>query len=126
MIARFAAKQRLKLKSDADDTRVIFGRSGQIFEDAPGRLGVMFSSPIAKSGEMWGNRRRAGVAAGMEVAMDGDREGVLSFDPANPKQVALAITISGARLKRIMSGKQKEVLARARSNSPIGKGGPER
>jgi hypothetical protein len=117
-IAKF---NRLKLKTDVDETRAVFGRHGQIFEHAPGCLGLMFSSRTAKSGEMWGNRRRAGVAAGMEVAMDGDREGVLSFDPRNPKQVAVAIAIAGAKLKRTMSAKQKEAFARARSKSPIGK-----
>jgi hypothetical protein len=120
-LQRFATRHRLKTRVDSDETRIIPGRDGQLYEHAPGQLAVMFLSARAKSPGMWNNRRRAGEAVGMTLYQNGDQEGVLTFDPLNAKQVALAIKIASIKRKRIMSPAQKEILARATSKSPIGK-----
>lgn len=119
-LTRFASKHRLKTRVDVDETKIIPGRNGHVYEDSPARLGVllMFRSP-----KPWGHRRRAGIAAGMELYQDGESEGSLLFDPAKPEQARVAISIAGIKKRRIMSAAQKEVLARAMNNSPIGKRG---
>jgi hypothetical protein len=111
----FATKYRLKLRLDVDETRIIFGRAGQIHQHDLGRLGVMYMPAKAKSAEMWNSRRKACIAVGMELHQDGDREGSLLFDPRNAAQAKLAIQVAGVKKRRLMSPAQKEVLTRARA-----------
>jgi hypothetical protein len=118
-VRAFAVKYRLKLRTDLDETKIIPGRDGHLYEHDLGRLGLMYMPVKAKTAEMWGNRRRACVAAVMELHQDGDREGSVLFDPANPEQAKLAISTAGVKRRRIMSDAQKKVLSRARTLLPV-------
>jgi hypothetical protein len=115
----FAAKYRLKLRIDVDETRILPGRVGQIYQHDLGKLGVMYLPAKAKTTEMWTNRKKACLFVGMELHQDGDREGSLQFDPRNAAQAKLAIQIAGLKKKRIMSQAQKKVLTRARTLLPV-------
>jgi hypothetical protein len=106
----FAAKHRLKLRTDLDETKIIPGRHGHLYQHDLGKLGLMYMPAKAKTGEMWNTRRKAGAAVGMELHQDADREGIFVFDPANIEQAKLAIRIAGVKRRRIMSDAQKEVL----------------
>jgi hypothetical protein len=89
-LAPFAKSNKLKLTDTDDDGTIILGRCGHIYEYSDTRLGLLYTS--AASG--WNARRDAAVEAGMTLLQNGDLEGTLSFDPANPKQAKLAIKIS--------------------------------
>jgi hypothetical protein len=112
----FVAKNRLKLRKDIDETSIVLGRTGQIYEHSDGVLGVMFMPASAKTADKWCNRRRAGVAAGMTVHQDGDREGTLHFSGANKAGGKLAIQIAGCKKKRFLSATQRELLTRRLRN----------
>jgi hypothetical protein len=98
---------------DDDNTTIIPGHSGQIYEHGDGRLGVIFTSGDRfETREGWNNRRKACAAVGMTVHQNGDYEGTLLFDPKNAVQVQTAIQISGVRPRRQISA---EHLAKLQS-----------
>lgn len=107
-LTRFAEQHRLRIRTDADGSRFIPGRDGQVYQYDAGRLAVIHSSTLRK----WNARRRAGVAAGMAVLQNGDTEGTLLFDVTNREQCRLAIRMAGVKRKRTMSPAQREVLDR--------------
>jgi hypothetical protein len=37
----FASRYRLKVRTDVDETKIVTGRHGQVYEDDHGKLGVM-------------------------------------------------------------------------------------
>jgi hypothetical protein len=114
-IARFAEAHRLRTAVDDDNTTIIPGRSGQIYEHGDGRLGVIFTSGDRfETREGWNNRRKACAAVGMTVHQDGDYEGSLLFDPRNTVQVQTAIQVSGVRPRKRASATQLAALKRGR------------
>jgi hypothetical protein len=113
LLRGFAAKNRLKLRVDADESWIVLGRDGQIYQHDGGFLGVMYMpGATAKTSNKWCNRRRAGIAAGMVVYQDGDREGTLHFSPTNKAGGKLALQIAGAKKRRVLSESQKELLTK--------------
>jgi hypothetical protein len=127
-LERFAAKHRLKTRLDECGEKIIPGRQGQIYEWGVNtdtgvfELGAMFMPP--KTAEhpwgrwmprTWGNFKRVGLALMMTVRQSGDSEGCLSFDPANPAQVKLAMKVARVYPKRVMS---EEHLAKLRAGLP--------
>jgi len=136
-IERFSAEHRLKTRLDECGEKIIPGRRGQIYEWGVNpdtvvfELGVMFMPPRTKENthgkwtpRTWGNFRRAGSSLLMTVRQSGDSEGCLSFDPANPEQVKLAMKIARVKPKRILSEKQQAVIAKmlADRSDPAGEG----
>jgi excisionase family DNA binding protein len=139
-LEKFAETYRIRIRKDECGEPVIFGRlwknqpipkfgphrpaseyhyGHQIFDNGDGRLAVllMFESPAK-----WTFAERKLVAAGFTVKQSGiskgippffDRHGedVVLFDPTNKKQAKLALRISGARIKRVLTPEQKNVLA---------------
>jgi hypothetical protein len=124
-LKEFGTKHRLKVTVDGDGESVIKGKQGEIYQHSEKQLGVIFMPPSKtdKCGrwcpKVWGNLRRAGVELGMTVLLNGDSEGALGFDPANRAQVAHAIKVAKARVKKELSPERREalaaVLARARA-----------
>lgn len=113
-IQRFAARHKLKLRTDEDSTRCIEGKFGQIYEHSPETLAVQYGADTST----WSRRRRAGEDAGMTCWQDGDLEGVLHFNPEDRGQVKVAISIAGVRRKRKvlpLSPAQQQALAIGRS-----------
>ncbi len=64
----------------------------------------------ARSG-LWKHTRAACFAAGMTLHQDGDAEGILVFDPANPGQAKLAIKNVKAKAKRQMTPERLAALS---------------
>lgn len=116
-ITAFAEKYNLNLRRAEDDTFVVFGRHGEIYEHSDDELGVMIM-PAPSKVRYWGHARKAMVAAGMTIRQDGDHEGAVSFDPHNKKAVRLALKLVGARPKRVASDAQLLALSKARSFIP--------
>ena len=112
----FAKTQRVKVKRDGDGTFVIFGRHGQIYEYAPGHLGVIILNATARR---WRSARRQCLAAGMTLHQDGETEGACLFNPDDEAQARLAIKLAGVKRRRVMSEAQRAALAKAREKSPI-------
>src|SRR5437016_6475910 len=111
MLEKFAEKHRARITRDrSDDTNVIAGRSGHLYEYGEDLLGVMFMPPPT-AGQPWGkwqprtwnNFKRAGQAVGMTTLQDGDSEGCLCFDPENTDQSKLALKMAGIKPKRKVS-----------------------
>jgi len=107
-LTRFAATHKLKLRTDEDDTKIIPGKSGQIYEHDSGVLGVL----VCGEGKMWNLRRKTCIAIGMQLHQDGDCEGSLWFDPLNADQVKLAIRVAGTKRRQIMSEAKRESVMR--------------
>jgi hypothetical protein len=105
-ITEFARKYRLKLKSDCvAGIKIIFGRTGQIYEYALDLLCVMFVLPCdaTPSPRIWHSARTKCVAAGMTLRQNGDAEGCLSFDSENEVHAHLAIKVAGVKRIRNLS-----------------------
>ena len=105
-ITDFARKYRLKLKSDCvAGIKIIFGRTGQIYEYDLDHLCVMFilHCDAEPSPRTWHSARSKCVAAGMTLRQNADAEGCLSFDPVNEEQAHLAIKVAGVKRIRNLS-----------------------
>ena len=108
----FATQQRLKTKHDrGDDTTIIHGKAGQLYEYSDEEFALMHILPATKPARprVWNRMRDLCVAAGMVLRQNGDAEGALSFNLENREQVKLA----GVKRKRQMSEKQKAVAEAA-------------
>src|SRR2546426_8893941 len=86
----FATQHRLKTKHDkGDDTTIIPGKSGQLYEYSDEEFAVMYFLPVTKPARprVWNRMRDLCAAAGMVLRQNGDAEGALSFNPENREQV---------------------------------------
>ena len=105
MLKEFVDKHSLRVKRSPDDgTDNIVGRVGEIYEYSDCELALMICRGSVGIGR-WARVRKKCVAAGMTLRQNGDDEGALSFNPANPKQAALVIKVIGARRKRQLSAR---------------------
>ena len=112
----FATQHRLKTKHDkGDDTTIIPGKAGQLYEYSDEEFAVMYILPATKPARprVWNRMRDLCAAAGMVLRQKGDAEGAISFNPENGEQVQLAIKLAGVKRKRQMSEKQKAVAEAA-------------
>lgn len=105
--AGFAAEHRLKANCDVDETTIVPGKHGQIFDYGDGRIAVMVQ-PGRSS--VWPRTRKKLIEAGFEIAQNGDHEGTALFDPANADQARLAIRVAGIKRKRKSSPSQLKNL----------------
>jgi len=122
----FAEKYGLRTKRDRDGLPTVPGRLGHVYEGFPQGLGACFLPPTPKdhwgkwTPKAWGNFRRAGLAVGMTVLQNGDSEGCLMFDPANPEHVTIVRKALGLKVRRRMSEERRaqaiETLQNSRSN----------
>jgi hypothetical protein len=113
----FAEKHRLKARRDTDDgTDIIPGTHdlSHIYEWDQNELTVIFTTPATKPARtfFWRKHRESGITVGMRLIQDGDAEGCLGFDPANPEQVKIALRLAGVKKQRRVSEKQMAALAR--------------
>lgn len=124
-IEQFARLYRLKWRRDVDGTEIIPGRlqDSHIFQYDEERFGVIFcargSNQLPRS--YWLRAQRALQPLGGVRGQCGDNEGVILFDPANHALAQAAIKWAKIRRRRVLSEKQKAVLALAYARSPIGK-----
>lgn len=112
----FATKRNLRATKDkGDDTTVIRGRYGHLYEYDDDHLAVIYmGDSVGKAN----TRRKACAAAGMEVAQDGDTEFAATFNSSDKKQASLAIKTAGVKTRRTLSQVQKEQLRAARAVNP--------
>lgn len=67
VVIEFALRHKLKAQKDQDETNVIPGRTGHIYEHSADRLGVLYSSPKDKDATRWLRHMRACIAAGIKA-----------------------------------------------------------
>jgi hypothetical protein len=103
----FAKGHRLKFKCHEDNTLIISGKVGHIWEFDEERLAVTL---LDLSPNMWSYRRKACLNAGMELGQDGDGEGTLLFDPDDAEQVEAALKVAEVKKTRWMSPEHRERL----------------
>jgi hypothetical protein len=118
-IEQFAEQYRLKTRINrGDDTKVILGKLGHLYEYDAGIMGLCFipepNPTKPERTKLWNARKATCLAAGMTLQQDGDAEGCLSFDPANLRQSRLAISVVKAKTKQVMSLEQLAHLATMR------------
>src|SRR6516165_5415545 len=101
-IQDFATKYRLHTRLDDDQTTIVPGKYGHIFDYDDDSLGVLIM-PKKPRLYYWGFRRTAFLQAGFTVTQNGDHEGAATFDPQNPAQAKLAIKSAGIKPRRIPS-----------------------
>jgi hypothetical protein len=118
-LQQFEDKHRLKTVRDECNETIISGRFGQIFEYDTEVLGVLFMPDphgrMKPTTVRWAKHRRDLVAAGCHIRLDGDGEGIATFDPRDAKQAALAIRIAGCRRRRVPTAGQLASLAAGRA-----------
>jgi hypothetical protein len=134
-IKAFAEQHRLKVKTDSCGDSFIAGKtfcpdmvtvvkrriakgikrdlkeySSHIYDGfADGRLGLCLLYATKKR---WNAAQKLMLAAGFIGRQFGDTEGCFTFDPENPAQVTLALSLARIKRKRIPSPSQAAVLAR--------------
>ena len=78
LISHIAKTFNFKSRLDADETRIIPGTLGELFEIDAHTLGVLYLPPTPRKG--WKNRREELIALGGRVLQDGDIEGSIAYD----------------------------------------------
>lgn len=111
-IREFADNHRLKTRIDDDLTKIIPGKCGHLFEYDDDLLGVMVMPNLPRR-NYWGYVRASLIQAGFQLVQDGDGEGSATFNPADPKQVKLAIRAAGIKRRRILSPENRDKALRA-------------
>jgi hypothetical protein len=110
-ITEFANKYKLHLKTDKqDDTLIIPGRMGHIYEYSPSELGVMILPPGDHRPRLYTAIKKKCLSSGMILRQDCDAEGALSFDPENKRQARTAIKAAQVRPKKKISKAHKAKL----------------
>jgi hypothetical protein len=122
-LPQFAEHYRLKLVLDECGDPSIPGRlakDSNISDYSDTELAMCWlpdGKKTARTG-MWNRTKAKCVAAGMMLHQDGDAEGILVFDPADPVQSKLAIKCVKAKAKRQMTPERcaalSETLIKAR------------
>jgi hypothetical protein len=122
-LPQFADHYRLKLAHDECGDPIVSGRLGKdsnISDFSDTELAMCWLADGKKTAPpgMWNRTKAKCVAAGMTLHQDGDAEGILAFDPADPGQAKLAIKCVKAKVKRQMSPERlaalSETLVKAR------------
>lgn len=112
----FANTHRLKTRRDScGEPLVIVGRPPRprpedcchIYHHDETRLGLVLLYDRAL---LWNNAKKRLLAAGFELAQNGDTEGVLLFDPENAVHVRLALKAAGIHPRQQMSEKGRAAL----------------
>ncbi len=110
----FAEAHRLRTRRDEDNTLMIPGKVGHIWEFDEDLLAVtLLNLTNGKwSGEKRG-RRKPCCDVGMKLHQDGDCEGTLLFDPEDAEQVELALRVAEVKRRRWMSPENKQRFVEA-------------
>jgi hypothetical protein len=90
-----------------------------IFDNGDGRLSVAL---LLATSLLWSNAKKRLLGLGFVLHQDGDTEGVLTFDPANPAQVKAALKAAGIHPMKDFSpetrAKYAEHMRRVRYQQP--------
>jgi hypothetical protein len=110
-LEQFSEVYRLKAVRDECGDPIVPGRRSaehHIFDNGDGPLGVCL---LFGSSAKWTFAKRKGEGAGLIVRQDGYGEGTMLFDPADQQAARMALTLTGARIKRLLTIEQKNALA---------------
>jgi hypothetical protein len=114
----FIKKNRLRRKRDDDDTTIVPGKNGHIFDYGDGRLGVLIM-PKAIRPRIWNKARKAFEELGMTVTLDCDGEGIATFDPESEEQCQAAMKHAGVSPRRVATPSQLDALAGHRGSNSL-------
>jgi hypothetical protein len=81
----------------------------RIVDNRVGQLGVLFMPAGNPRTRLWNETRKRCLAVGMTLRQNGNGEGALSFDPANPEQAKAAILAVKVRRKRRLSESHRKL-----------------
>lgn len=111
-IKDFATKYNLRVTTDKqDDTPVITGGIGHIYEYSASELGVMIL-PSTYKPRLYHAIEKKCLSVGMTLQQGCDAEGALSFDPECKTQARMAIKAAQVRpKKKISEGHKAKLLA---------------
>jgi hypothetical protein len=109
-LRRFVETHGLRTKREEDGTAVVLGKHGHLYEHDSAQFGLVLFDLTAR---MWNHRKRACLAVGMELYLDGDAEGVLLFDATNEEQVEAALDAVTVRKRRRLSAEHRKRLIEA-------------
>ena len=118
----FAEDNRLRVRRGEDNSQLIPGKVGHVWDYGDGLFGVTLLDLTPKK---WGFRRNACLAVGMRLQQDGHDEGTLLFDPVDEEQVKMALKVAKLKRKRQVSPESLERLRamsariQIRKNSPV-------
>jgi hypothetical protein len=131
-IQDFATRYRLHTRLDDDQTTIIPGKYGHIFEYDDDVLGVIIMpqphlklpppnkpQPPVKKPKYWSHQRRVFEQAAFTITQDADYEGSATFDPSNPAQAKIAIRSAGIKYRKILS--ESDRLRRSQRMTAINK-----
>ena len=107
----FVKKNRLRRKRDDDDTTIVPGKNGHIFDYGDGgSLGVLIMPKVVHP-RCWNNARAAFEALGMTITLDCDGEGIATFAPQSEEQCHAAMKHAGISARRVATPRQLTALA---------------
>jgi hypothetical protein len=107
----FIKKHRLRRKRDDDDTTIVPGKNGHIFDYGDGSsLGVLIT-PKAVHSRIWNKAREAFEKVGMTITLDCDGEGIATFGPESEEQCQAAMKHAAVSPRRVATPSQLDALA---------------
>ncbi|HUJ31781.1 MAG TPA: hypothetical protein VLY23_10920 [Candidatus Acidoferrum sp.] len=112
----FAGRYRLRIKRDACGDLIAPGKFGHLYEHDAGRFGIVLEAPAdtARLDRTLRARKLRAIAAGFLLHQEGDCEAILLFDPADVKQVGLAIRlIQAKKIRKLPQPTDAQLRARA-------------
>ena len=115
-LKQFSELYRLKLRRDECGDFFVGGKSGQVYEYAPGRLAVLF---LGDTKRQWNAAKKKLAAAGFELTQDCDTEGTASFDPEDADQCRVAIQVVKAKPRRVLTPAQRAQLRAATEKAAL-------
>jgi hypothetical protein len=106
----FSTTYNLRLTKDKDDTEVIQGTVGHIYEYGSDELGLVIVPPGNPRPRLYTSIKTKCCSAGMTLRQDGDAEDALSFYPEDKQQARMAIKVAAVRAKKRISERHKAKL----------------
>jgi hypothetical protein len=109
----FAESNRLRVKWNGAEDLIPgkYGELGDMGDEGRFRLRLLAVPRGRNVTKALLIRRRQALAGGMELRWKGEAESIFIFDPSHAAQVELAVTLVGAKRRRVMSPEQRIACA---------------
>ena len=114
-IEAFAEQHRLRVKSNGVE-KMIHGKFGELADmgdEGLFRLRLLAVPRCVDSDRKLRNRRTTALAGGLKMKWQGEAESTFYFNPSDPAEVALAVKLVAAKVrrKRNLTPEQRQALA---------------